>query len=61
MNKQQILYALDNDQQVYWSNKGYEVYCNGDHLYTRFIYNDSCCGLQESEYKDCFIGDNDEI
>lgn len=55
MTKQQILYALEHGINVYWMNKGYEVYINGDDIYTRYIYNDSCCGLQASEYKDCFI------
>ena len=61
MNKTEILYALEYDQKVHWINEGYEVYCNGDHLYTRFIYNDSCCRLQENEYKECFIGDSNEV
>lgn len=56
MTKQEIINAILSDKNVYWINKGYEVIYNNNHLYTVFKSNGSICGLQECEYKDCFIG-----
>ena len=57
MTKLEIIQALNNGLKVYWSNTGYKVFLDNGRLYTIFTYNDSMCGLQESEYKDCFIED----
>ena len=57
MTKLEIIQALNNGLKVYWSNTGYKVFLDNGCLYTIFIYNDSMCGLNESEYKDCFIED----
>lgn len=56
MNYNEIIEALNKGLKVYWSNNGYKVFLDNGRLYTKFIYNDSMCGLQESEYKDCFTG-----
>lgn len=56
MNKQSIITALENGLKVYWINSAYKVIEQNDKLYTIYKYNDSMCGLHESEYQDCFIG-----
>ena len=55
MNIQQIKQAVQDGNDVFWSNEGYRVILQNDGLYTIFKYNASMCGLHESEYKDCFI------
>lgn len=55
MIKLEILEALNKGLKVYWSNNGYKVLLDNGRLYTIFTWNGSMCGLQESEYKDCFI------
>ena len=61
MTNQEILTALNNGKNVYWSNTAYKVFLQFGTLYTINIYNDSMCGLQESEYKDCFIEENNSV
>ena len=55
MNMQQIKQAVQDGNDVFWSNEGYRVILENDRLYTIFTHNESMCGLQEGEYKDCFI------
>ena len=51
----EIIQALENGLKVYWSNSAYKVFLENGKLYEINVYNDSICGLQESQYKDCFI------
>ena len=55
MNKQEIMQALENGLKVFWINSAYKVFLDNGKLYDINIYNESMCGLQESQYKDCFI------
>lgn len=55
MNKQEIMQALEQGQKVYWINSAYKVFLDNGKLYEINIYNDSMCGLLESQYKECFI------
>lgn len=57
MNLNEIYNALLSGSQVYWSNTGYKVFLDNNDLYTIFERNSYMCGLQPSEYKDCFIKD----
>lgn len=57
MNYNEIIEALEQGQKVYWSNTGYKVFLDNGRLYTIFTWNESMCGLQPSEYKDCFTED----
>lgn len=56
MSYQEIIAALQAGEKVCWKNKGYKVLVQNNQLYSIFIHNDSMCMLQESEYKDCFVG-----
>ena len=51
----EIMQALEQGQKVFWSNSGYKVFLDNGKLYEINVYNESICGLQESQYKDCFI------
>ena len=51
----EIMQALENGFKVYWINSAYKVFLDNGKLYEINVYNDSMCGLQESQYKDCFI------
>ena len=51
----EIMQALENGLKVFWINSAYKVFLDNGKLYEINIYNDSMCGLQESQYKDCFI------
>ena len=53
----EIMQALENGLKVYWINSAYRVLLENGKLYEINIYNDSMCGLQESQYQDCFIGE----
>ena len=55
MSYLEIMQALENGFKVYWSNSSYKVFLDNGKLYEINIHNDSMCGLQESQYKDCFI------
>ena len=55
MNEQEIMQALENGLKVFWSNSAYKVLLENGKLYEINVYNESMCGLQESQYKDCFI------
>ena len=55
MNYLEIMQALEQGQKVYWINKAYKVFLDNGKLYEINIYNGSMCGLQESQYEDCFI------
>ena len=55
MSYNEIIQALENDFKVYWINTAYKVFLENGKLYEINIYNDSMCGLPESQYKDCFI------
>ena len=57
MSLNEICEAIHNGKNVYWMHKGYKVILDNDRLYTIFISNAWMCGLQDSELKDCFIGD----
>lgn len=47
--------ALENGKKVYWINSTYKVFLDNGKLYEINTYNASMCGLQESQYKDCFV------
>ena len=55
MSYLEIMQALENGLKVFWSNSAYKVFLENGKLYEISIYNGSMCGLQESQYKDCFI------
>ena len=55
MSYLEIMQALEQGKEVYCSNSAYKVFLDNGKLYEINIYNDSMCGLQESQYKDCFI------
>ncbi len=55
MKYDEIMQALENGLKVYWINSAYKVFLDNGKLYEINIYNDSMCGLQESQYEDCFI------
>ena len=55
MSYLEIMQLLENGFEVYWSNSAYKVFLDNGKLYEINIYNDSMCGLQESQYEDCFI------
>ena len=55
MSYLEIMQALENGLKVYWSNSTYKVFLDSGKLYEINVYNESMCGLQESQYKDCFI------
>ena len=55
MNMQQIKQAVQDGNDVFWSNEGYRVILQDACLYSIFTHNESMCKLQECEYKDCFI------
>lgn len=55
MSKLKIIEALNKGLKVFWMHNGYKVVLDNGRLYTIYTSNDSMCGLQESEYKDCFI------
>ena len=55
MSYLEILQLLENGFEVYWSNSAYKVFLDNGKLYEINIYNESMCGLQESQFKDCFI------
>ena len=51
----EIMQALENGFKVFWINSAYKVFLDNGKLYEINVYNESMCGLQESEYKECFI------
>ena len=53
----EIMQALENGFKVFWINSAYKVFLDNGKLYEINIYNESMCSLQESQYKDCFIGE----
>lgn len=55
MSYLEIIQALENGFKVYWINSAYRVLLENGKLYEINVYNMSMCGLQESQYKDCFI------
>ena len=55
MSYLEIMQALENGFKVHWVNSAYKVFLENGKLYEINIYNNSMCGLQESQYKDCFI------
>lgn len=55
MSYLEIIQALENGFKVYWINTAYKVFLENGKLYEINAYNMSMCGLQESQYKDCFI------
>ena len=55
MSYSEIMQALENGLKVYWINSAYKVFLDNGKLYEINVYNKSMCGLQESQYKDCFI------
>lgn len=55
MSYLEIMQALEQGQKVYWINSAYKVFLENGKLYEIYEYNGSMCGLQESQYKDCFI------
>ena len=57
MSYSEIMQALENGFKVYWINSAYRVLLENGKLSEINIYNGSMCGLQESQYKECFIGE----
>ena len=55
MSYLEIMQALENGYKVYWINSAYSVLLENGKLYEINIYNESMCGLQESQYQDCFV------
>ena len=55
MSYLEIMQALEQGQKVYWINSAYNVFLDNGKLYEINAYNESMCGLQESQYKECFI------
>ena len=55
MSYLEIVQALENGLKVYWINSAYRVLLENGKLYEINVYNESICGLQESQYEDCFI------
>ena len=51
----EIMQALENGFKVYWINSAHKVLLENGKLYEINVYNESMCGLQELQYKDCFI------
>ena len=57
MSYLEIMQALENGFKVYWINSAYNVFLENGKLYEINVYNESMCGLQVSQYKECFIGE----
>ena len=55
MSYNEIMQALENGFKVYWINSAYRVFLENGKLYEINVHNMSMCGMQESQYKDCFI------
>ena len=55
MSYNEIMQALNKGLKVCWINSAYKVFFDNGKLYEINIYNGSMCGLQESQFKDCFI------
>ena len=55
MSYNEIMQALENGLKVCWSNSAYKVFLDNGKLYEINAYNESMCGLPESQYKNCFI------
>ena len=55
MSYNEIMQALSKGLKVCWINSAYKVFLDNGKLYEINIYNGSMCGLQESQYKECFI------
>ena len=55
MTHQEIIQALEQGKNVYWINTAYRVFLENGKLYEINVYNRTMCGMQESQYKDCFI------
>lgn len=58
MNYDEIFEAIKQGKNVYWINQAYRVFLENGKLYEINVYNMSICGLQESQYKACFIKDS---
>ena len=55
MSYLEIIQVLENGLKVFWINSAYKVFLDNGKLYEINVYNESMCGLQESQYKECFI------
>ena len=55
MSYLEIMQALENGLKVHWINTAYRVLLENGKLYEINVYNESMCGLQKSQYKECFI------
>ena len=58
MTYDEIVKALEQGKNVHWSNTGYIISHAHNGLHITFERNGYYTKLQESEYADCFIGDN---
>ena len=58
MTYEEMVTAILQGKTVHWSNEGYIVLHQNNRLYSIFTRNESMCGLQKSEYQDCFVGVN---
>ena len=58
MSYDEIIKALKEGNKVHWSNTGYIISHAHNSLYVTFERNSYYTKLQESEYKDCFVGDD---
>lgn len=54
MSYNEIMQALEDGLKVYWINSAYKVFLENGKLYEINVYNESMCGLPESQYKECF-------
>ena len=57
MSYLEIIEALKQGKNVFWSNVSYKVFLQNGVLYEINLINDSMCKLQESQYDACFIGE----
>lgn len=55
MTYDEIVKALKQGKNVHWINTAYKVFLENGKLYEINVHNMSMCGMQESQYKDCFI------
>lgn len=55
MSYNEIITALNNGYNVFWINSAYKVFLDNGKLYEINLYNGSMCGLQSSQYNDCFV------
>lgn len=58
MSYDEIIESIKQGKNVYWINAAYKVFLENGKLYEINVYNMTMCGMQESQYQDCFIEGN---